>query len=379
MGCLWRSDGTAGGTVPDLEPGPQLGLPDSQATNPRYLAYYNEAIWYAADNGLNRYEPLTPPLQIQFGQPFSAEHVAISGDAVHIQVQGGKGPYTIQWEDGTTGFSAAGWHDGIHSVTVTDSRGLQKVARFLYIRGDSSAVYPQNLRISRAALPGFAAGCRLKAVWNSHSDESYISIAAAQPLCYQQILEPSQFGKNTTMSGWLSDSTRFEWFQVQQPQNQAWPKSNGHLITPMAGREGEDTRFVLSAWKSLGRDSLELLGILPAVLHTPMGTVKIDTIIQLKPNHHLILGTSAGGDAGEYISSRWAGVWRLPLDFKILESMQVTGQVDKPEQEFVDLTWDPSSQSVVFKRYLDTYKNNKLVKRKLLATKRLTRLELLKE
>lgn len=56
----------------------------------------------------------------------------------NVRVSGGKGPYTISWDNGETGEKAEALVPGIHKVSITDSNGCTAEAEVIIVK---SAIY----------------------------------------------------------------------------------------------------------------------------------------------------------------------------------------------------------------------------------------------
>ncbi len=80
-------------------------------------------------------------------------------DAVlRVKVTGGKPPFTYRWNDNQTGESISGLGPGLYSVTVNDSQGRSKVARFTI---DNTRMTARVTQQDPESAPGAADGVAL--------------------------------------------------------------------------------------------------------------------------------------------------------------------------------------------------------------------------
>ncbi|MBI1288590.1 MAG: hypothetical protein GC178_13545 [Flavobacteriales bacterium] len=114
------------------------------------------------------------------------------------------------------------------------------------------------------------------------------------------------------------------------------------------------TSYLISVWDKAG-DSLSLNCLVNQLFWESIGTVGIDTVMNLSMDQRLILGYTSGGDGGDVWGSIWIALWSGDCDFRIVawqfwEDYQFT--------EINNASLDEGEFTVSVRKIKSTYQDN---------------------
>lgn len=114
-------------------------------------------------------------------------------------------------------------------------------------------------------------------------------------------------------------------------------KYGDKTIAVLRGFGFESVDHLISIWDK-NDDNYVLTTILDQRLSVGIGTVQVDTLLDLSPNKSLIIGEKFGGDAGETWGSMWIGIWTKPRTLEIAYEKEWEGSDWLGYTEVIDYT-----------------------------------------